>query len=282
MAGTDKGLIGTVAEELLAAEAGRHDVASFGMGTHPELDEDAGYAVQDRIVATKLGDGQRIVGAKLGLTSRAKQQQMNVDVPIVGWLTDQHRLERGRPIPADRFIHPKVEPEIFFTLATDLSGADTTPQDVAAAVDGVYAGLDVIDSRYRNFKFTLGDVVADDCSAAGYILGPVAKRIDSIDLELEAVIVEVNGKVVKTATGAAILGSPLLAVAEGVRLLARRGQSLRAGQVVLAGAMTDALPVVPGQTVRFSYSNLGCIELPPVDPGHSADGAADYRGEGAR
>lgn len=255
-----------LATRLIRAEDERQDLPALS-DTHPDLDEARGYAVQDRTLEIRESRGERLVGIKLGLTSRAKQQRMNVNTPIVGWITDAHRitdaelLSHGGRIPEGRFIHPRVEPEIFVTLQRDLAGEDVTVEQVHDAIGKVYAGLDVIDSRYQDFRFTLGDVVADNASGAGFVLGPVAREVDDLDLALEAVVVEVDGEVVDTATGAAILGHPLNAIAEGVRLLARRGRGLRAGQLVLAGALTDAIPTDAGRSIAFHFTNLGSIRL---------------------
>ncbi|KAB1643657.1 2-keto-4-pentenoate hydratase [Gulosibacter chungangensis] len=259
-------LVEELATTLIRAEDERQNLTSLA-DQHPELDEELGYAVQDRTLQLREARGEQLVGIKLGLTSKAKQQRMNVDTPIVGWLTNVHRItdaqlaaNDGR-IPEDLFIHPRVEPEIFVTLKHDLEGADVTTEDVRAAIDKVYAGLDVIDSRYQDFRFTLGDVVADNASGAGFVLGPIGLNVDDLDLALEAVVVEVDGEVVDTATGAAILGHPLNAIAEGVRLLARRGRKLEAGQIVLAGAMTDAVATNVGRSITFHFTNLGSIRL---------------------
>lgn len=253
-------LIERIARELIAAEDERRELTPF-TAEHPELDEQTAYLVQDRTLELRLERGERLVGLKLGLTSKAKQQRMKVDTPLVGWLTDAHRLAPNEPIPADRYIHPRVEPEIFVTLARDIEGP-VGADEVAGAIDRVWAGLDVIDSRYRAYSFTLPDVVADNSSGAGFVVGPVGRRVDELDLQLEAVVVEVDGKVVDTATGAAILGHPLEAVAAGINILARRGKGLRAGQIVLAGALTDAVPLDAGRSIAFHFSTLGSIHLP--------------------
>lgn len=251
-----------IAVTLLQAERSRTALDAFTSNAYPDLDESSGYAVQDRTLRVREGRGERLIGVKLGLTSKAKQRRMNVDVPLVGWITDAHRLQRDQPLPAKKFIHPRVEPEIFFTLSKDLEGPGVTPEQAGEAVGAVFAGLDVIDSRFTDYRFALGDVVADNCSSGGFVVGPVARELREIDLELEAVVVEIDGAVVDTATGAAILGHPLKALAEGANILAARGLGLKAGQIVLAGALTDAIPYDPKQSVAFHFSTLGSIRLP--------------------
>lgn len=256
----DSAFVDDVATALLAAEDRREEITPFSH-EHPELDAALGYTIQDRTLQLRLERGEKLIGVKLGLTSKAKQQRMNVDSPIVGWVTDAHRLSAEDGVDPERFIHPRVEPEIFVTLKHDLEGPGATADDVRGAVDNVYAGLDVIDSRYPAFKFTHGDVVADNASGGGFIMGPKAVGVDDLDLQLEAVVVEVDGEVTDTATGAAILGHPLNSVAEGANLLAERGEKLHAGQLVMAGALTDAVALNSGKTIAFHFSNLGSIQL---------------------
>ncbi|MEU0486748.1 hypothetical protein ABZ260_47245 [Streptosporangium sp. NPDC006013] len=121
----------------------------------------AAYQVQSELVAARVAEGERIIGVKLGLTSRAKQWRMGVAAPLTGWLTDGLLLDTGAPVPVERLIHPRVEPEIVFTLGRRLEDPGVTPASAMAAVRSVSAGLEVIDSRYRDFRFTLADVVAD-------------------------------------------------------------------------------------------------------------------------
>lgn len=187
---------------------------------------------------------------------------MQVDVPAVAWVTDRMRLNDGEVPPQDRYIHPRAEPELFFHLAQPLVGPGLTRVDAAAAVDLVAAGVDIIDSRYHDFHFTLADVVADNASSAGFVVGSVLLDPFDLDLQLESVIVEQDGVVIDTATGAAILGHPLDAVAAAGNLLGERGITLEAGSWVLAGAMTDAVPLDPTRTLGFHFANLGSIWLP--------------------
>ena len=225
----------------------------------PELDLDSAYAVQDEVLRRKLEAGERLIGVKLGLTSRAKQQRINVHAPLTGWLTDAMVLPAGVPVPQDELIHPRAEPEIVFVLGRALEGPGVTAATAMAAVDMVYGGLEIIDSRYRDFRFTLTDVVADNASSAKFVIGGVGRRPEELDLALEAVLLEVDGAVVDSATGAAVQGHPAEALALAANDLAQRGLRLEAGWIVLTGGMTDAVFTPPGSTVGAHFTNLGSV-----------------------
>lgn len=245
-------------DRLLAAEAARAPMTPL-TATDPDLDLGRAYRIQDALVARRVAAGERVVGAKLGLTSRAKQEAMGVHEPLYAWLTDAMLLPDDH-LALDPLIHPRAEPEIAFVLGTDLTGPGVTPDAVLAATATVCAALEVIDSRYADFRFTLPDVVADNASAARVRLG--ATRVGPPwDLAREECALEVDGTVVATATGAAVLGDPAEAVALLANDLARRGRRLEAGWVVLSGALTAAVPLRPGQTVRATFARLGTVAL---------------------
>lgn len=227
----------------------------------PDLDLATAYAVQDETLRRRLDRGEHLVGVKLGLTSRAKQRRMNVTSPLTAWLTDAMVLPAGDPVPQDRLIHPRVEPEIVFVMRDRLRGPGVTAAGALAAVDRVFAGVEVIDSRYRDFRFTLPDVVADNASSGAFTTGPVGLPSDALDLALEAVLLEVEGQVVDSATGAAVQGHPAEALALAANELARRGRVIEPGWIVLTGGMTDAVAIPPGATVAAHFSTLGSITM---------------------
>jgi 2-oxo-3-hexenedioate decarboxylase len=252
--------VASVAAELLRCEDERIDRPAF-TEEWPGLDLDTGYEIQDRNLAARLARGETLVGVKLGLTSKAKQQRMGVPVPLVAWLTDAMILPAGEPVPQSRLIHPRVEPEIVFTMRHRLAGPGVGCATAMAAVDSVWGGAEVIDSRYRDFKFKAGDVVADNASSGAYVTGPVGVPPSSLDLSLEAVLVEVDGVVVDSATGAAVQGHPGEALALAANELARRGRAIEPGWIVLTGGMTDAVPAPPGVSVAFHFTHLGSIHV---------------------
>lgn len=215
-----------------------------------------GYAVQ-RLLRESAGP---LVGWKLGLTSRAKQAQVGVSSPVYGFLAGTNALDLGEPLDTGALIQPRCEPEIVFVLGRDLAGPHVTAADVLAASSGVAVGIEVLDSRYRDYRFTTADVVADNTSAGRFVVGTPVPPV-GIDLSLVGVVLERNGQVVATASGAASLGHPAAAVAWMVRTMAADGEGLAAGEVVLSGGLTAAVPVAPGDVVVTSIDRLGTVEL---------------------
>ena len=240
-------LLGTVSERAPLSE------------DWPGLDVDTAYAIQDEALRLRRARGETLIGLKLGLTSRAKQQRMGIDSPLLAWLTDAMVLPAGVPVPS--LIHPRAEPELVFVLGRSLAGPGVTAATALAAVDRVYGGIEVIDSRYADYRFTLPDAVADNGSSAYFSVGPVGLPPSSLDLSLEAALLEVDGQIVDTATGAAVQGHPAEALALAANALGARGLALEPGWLVLTGGMTDAVPVRPGSRVAAHFSHLGSITL---------------------
>jgi 2-oxo-3-hexenedioate decarboxylase len=249
------------ASVLLAAEAAGTDRPPI-TDEWPDLDLDTAYAVQDETLRRRLARGERLVGVKLGLTSAAKQQRMGISSPLVAWLTDAMVLPAGVAVPRGRLIHPRAEPEIVFVMSSRLAGPGVTAATALAAVGSVYGGLEIIDSRYRDFRFKLPDVVADNASSGCFVTGPVAASPGSLDLSLEACLLELNGQVVDSATGAAVQGHPAEALALAANDLGRRGLAIEQGWIVLTGGMTDAVAVPPGAVLAAHFTHLGSIFLP--------------------
>ena len=225
----------------------------------PDLDVDTAYAIQDEALRQRRARGETLVGLKLGLTSRAKQQRMGIDSPLLAWLTDAMVLPAGVPVPS--LIHPRAEPELVFVLGRRLAGPGVTAATALAAVDRVYGGIEIIDSRYADYRFTLPDAVADNGSSAYFSVGPVGLPPSSLDLSLEAALLEVDGQIVDTATGAAVQGHPAVALALAANALGARGLALEPGWLVLTGGMTDAVPLRGNSRVAAHFSHLGSITL---------------------
>lgn len=228
----------------------------------PDLDHDTAYGIQDAVVRARVDAGAVVVGAKLGLTSAAKQRQMKVDEPLYGFLTDDMQIDTGQVLECSRFIQPRCEPELAFLLGRDLSGPQVTAAHVLAATDLVFPAIDVLDSRFTGYAFTITDVIADNSSCAGFVLGGTGVPPAGVDWRLVGCVLEHNGRLAATAAGAAVLGHPAASVAWMVRRLAARGRGLSAGQVVLSGALTEAVPVTPGDTVVARFDRLGTVEIP--------------------
>lgn len=251
------------AEIVDSAAAAALDITMLTAEQDISLEE--AYDIQRASMARRLERGERLVGMKMGLTSRAKMEQVGVHSPIYGHLTDQMLLGDGGALDPSEHVHPRVEPEVAFILGRDLEGP-TTPSDALAAVESICGALEVIDSRYRDFKFTIIDVVADNASSSKLVLGPkrlapAALADAGFDLGNLGMVLEHNGQVVQTGSSAAIFDHPLRSLAELANLLAERGEKLAAGQIVLAGAATAAVHVSSGDHVRAVIDGLGAVEL---------------------
>ncbi len=199
---------------------------------HASADMDDGYAVQWEIRRRKVARGARIVGMKAGVTSRAKMRQVGIDTPSYGFLADSYAALDGGEIEARSLIHPRVEPEFAFVLKRGVEGPGCHVGTVLAATDFVMPALEIIDSRYRDFKFDLASVVADNSSSARFVLGGRCRAADDLDLASSGLVMEKNGEAVAFGAGAAVLGHPAAAVALIANLLARRGERLHAGDIV--------------------------------------------------
>ncbi len=243
------GLAARLDEAALSGTAITQIVSAAGAGPR-----DA-YAVQAALIDRRLARGERLTGLKLGLTSQAKMAQMGVEEVIWGRLTDATRIHDGGSVDLRGLIHPRVEPEVAFLMARDVTPGD----DFASAVEAVAPAIELIDSRYADFRFSLSDVIADNTSACGFVVGPWQPVPAGID-DLE-VLLEIDGQVVQTGSTAAILGDPRRAFHEAVRLAGRHGVRLREGWVLLAGAATAAVPLRPGAQVRAVVEDLGAASM---------------------
>ena len=256
----DSNTIAGLAAHLEACQLQARDTTKI-TDEHPGMDWDDAYAVQDEILRRKLARGGRVVGYKAGLTSHAKMKQMGVDTPVFGFLVDEFDVPEGSEIKTSELIHPKVEPEICFVTRTELRGPGCHIAAVLAACDFVLPGIEVIDSRYRDFKFDLKSVVADNTSASRFVVGGRIASARDIDLRTLGIVLEKNGEPVAFGAGAAVLGHPAAAVAMLVNHLGRRGQVLPAGSLVLSGGITEAVAVQVGDHVTLRMQHLGSVSL---------------------
>ncbi|WP_282272090.1 2-oxo-3-hexenedioate decarboxylase [Stenotrophomonas sp. PS02298] len=256
----DRSIIEGCALQLLAAEQEVREVVKI-TDAHPQIGVDEAYDIQECLRSIKQAAGVRIVGMKMGLTSRPKMQQMGVDTPIYGFLGDDNAVDDGAVVDTAQLIHPKVEAEIAFVMREQLAGPGCDIAQVLAATDYVVPAIELIDSRYENFRFDLPSVIADNTSAARYVLGSRPTAVEGLDLETLGVVMEKNGQVVEVGAGAAVLGNPAEAVAMLVNMLAQRGQVLPAGSVVLSGAITAAVAVAAGDNVLVRADGLGTTSM---------------------
>ncbi|MFI9836182.1 2-keto-4-pentenoate hydratase [Nonomuraea sp. NPDC051941] len=229
--------------------------------TDVELTLEEAYAVQRAGVALRAERADCPVGVKLGFTSKAKAAQMGVSDVILGTLTESMQVEDGGTLDCARLIHPRIEPEVAFRLGRDVDPDDPASDPLIATTE-VAPAVEVIDSRYRNFTFSLQDVVADNASAAGFALGPW-RTLHEVrdDLANTAVVLEIDGHIAETGSTAAILGDPLRALAAVKRLARRHRLALPAGTIILAGAATAAAPLQAGSVIRATVAGLGQVTM---------------------
>jgi 2-keto-4-pentenoate hydratase len=248
------------AEALWIAAATGVPIAPL-TGVDADLTVADAYAIQLANVDRALADGRRVVGHKVGLTSKAMQEMLGVDEPDFGVLLDDMVVSDGATVPLGQLLQPRIEAEIGFRLGHDLEGGGVSTADALAAIDAAVPALEIIDSRIADWKIRLVDTVADNGSSAMAVLGSTFTPVDDLDLRLIGVVLERNGSLVEHGVGAAALGHPAACVAWLANKLAEFGQSLRAGQIVLPGALHRAVPVAPGDHFRAEYSTIGTVDV---------------------
>jgi 2-keto-4-pentenoate hydratase len=249
-----------IADALIEAERTRTPVPPFTRA-FPFLDPETAYKAQRLFVEHRLQGGERLVGAKLGLTSRVKRDALGIHEPVYGRLTSGMLTTAGEPLALDRLIHPRAEPEIAFLMRDRMDGP-TTAAGVIAATEAVVGAIEVMDSRYAD-RFRLPDSVADNAGAARVVLGSRPRRLSElVELRLIGCVFRARGEVVGTAAGGAVMGDPATAVAWLVNSLAARGEHLPAGSVVLSGGLTASVPLTAGALVSAEFDGLGSVDVP--------------------
>lgn len=227
----------------------------------PAGDVAAAYAVQQTQVRGWVADGRRRVGAKIGLTSAAVQRQLGVDQPDFGVLLADMAVPDGAEVPPGRLLQPRVEAEVAFVLGADLPNPQSTSVDVIRAVDHLLPAIEIADCRVAGWDITIVDTVADNAAAGLFALGTRPVRPADVDLRLCGMVLASAGEPVSVGAGAACLGNPLHAVAWLAQTLAAAGSPLRAGDVVLSGALGPMVPVTPGAAYEAKISGLGSVRV---------------------
>lgn len=225
----------------------------------PEGDVTSAYVVQQLQVRQWLQRGHRRVGAKIGLTSRAVQESFGVYQPDFGVLLDSMAVPDGAEVGLDRLLQPRVEAEVAFVLGADLPDERVTTADLTRAVDHVLPAIEIVDSRVAGWDISIVDTVADNASSGLFVLGTTPRRLTDVDLRLCGMVLEHAGEPVSVGAGAACLGNPLHALEWLARTMARSGDPLRAGDVVLSGALGPMVPVTPGAAYEARISGLGSV-----------------------
>lgn len=257
-AGTDSGIDAAVAR-LTAAAAGRTPCAPVREFLGRE-DIDSAYEVQRRIAAARSSAGARVAGAKIGLTALVVQQQFGVFQPDFGVLFDDMVHAHTEPLALDRFLQPRVEGEIAFVLGHDLDRPGATVADVLRATDFVLPAIEIVDSRIAGWDLAITDTVADNASSGAVVLGTTPYPLSGLDLSRVGMVLQRDGEPVSFGAGHACLGSPVVAVAWLAREMARRGQPLRAGDVIMSGALGPMVPVTGPGRYRLALDGLGEVE----------------------
>jgi 2-keto-4-pentenoate hydratase len=237
----------------------------------PANDVAAAYAVQEVGTSRRLTEGRRLVGRKIGLTSRVVQQQLGVDQPDYGMLFDDMDAPLGDPIEWSRLHQPKVEAEVAFILGRDLDDTKLTTADVLASVDYAVAAIEVVGSRIANWNIRLVDTIADNASSGMFVLGHELRRLTDCDVVNASMRMTRGTEVVSTGNGSACMGSPLSAVLWLAKTAARLGKPLRSGDVVLSGALGPMVVVTPGDEYEARIDGLGSVKA-LFGPAEKADG----------
>ncbi|MCW2651916.1 MAG: 2-keto-4-pentenoate hydratase [Mycobacterium sp.] len=249
-----------LAADLAQAERSRVPISPL-TSEHSDIDVVDAYEIQLINIRQRVAEGARVIGHKVGLSSKAMQQMMDVDEPDYGHLLDEMEVFEHTPVEAGRYLFPRVEVEVAFLLASDLPGADCSEGDVLAATAAFAPAIELIDTRISDWKIKLCDTIADNASSAGYVLG--AQRVSPKDVDItniDAVLTR-NGEVVAKGRSDAVLGNPVTAVAWLARKVVDFGVRLHAGDVVLPGSCTRAIDARPGDDFVAEFDGLGSVRL---------------------
>ena len=252
----DQTLITQLGDELYQALTTRSVIDPL-TARHPELTVEHAYRIQQRMIERRVEAGERIIGKKIGVTSRAVMNMLGVYQPDFGYMLDGMIYNEGASVPIDTLIQPKAEGEIAFILKKDLMGPGVTNAEVLAATECVMPCFEIVDSRIRDWKIKIGDTVADNASCGVFVLGDQAVDPRKIDLSLCGMVLERNGEIIATGAGAAALGSPVNAVAWLANTMGALGIPLKAGEVILSGALAAMFPAQAGDSFRVSIGGLG-------------------------
>jgi 2-oxopent-4-enoate/cis-2-oxohex-4-enoate hydratase len=248
-------------DELYAALRERKTVAPLTSRVDGITIDDS-YGISLRLLERRLADGERVIGKKIGVTSKPVQTMLGVYQPDFGYLTDEMAYEDGAEMPISReLIQPRAEGELAFLLKRDLVGPGITPSDVVAATDCVMACFEVVDSRIEAWKIKIEDTVADNASSGLFVLGKERVSPQKVDFVTCGMVVEKNGEILSTGAGAAALGSPLVCVAWLANALGKYGTPLEAGEVILSGSLVPLEPVKAGDVMRVQIGGVGTASV---------------------
>lgn len=247
-----------ISQQLLEAERSCQPIDAISE-KFTDLSYADAYAIQLRTIDTKVKAGAVVVGKKIGLTSKAMQEQFNIKEPDYGLIVDNRVFREGQPILRESLIMPRIEAEIAFLLKDELKGPGVTVANVLNATEGVMPAFEVIDSRFRDWKITVKDSIADNASSAAIILGGKLTQILDVDLRWIGMVLEKNGEVIVTGAGAAVLGNPAESVAWLANKLSEYDITLRRGEFIMAGSLVRAVDIESGSFFRATFDRLGSV-----------------------
>ncbi|MEH6522943.1 2-oxo-hept-4-ene-1,7-dioate hydratase [Sulfitobacter sp.] len=254
------------ATDLLEAEKAGTQISLLSL-RHPEIGMDDAYAIQNEIYRAKIAQGRKVIGWKIGLTSKAMQSALNIDIPDSGILFDDMLFAHGAVVPAGCFIQPRIEAEIAFVLKTSLGGANVTRDDVLAATDFVAPSIEILDTRIQRVDAKTGqtrkvfDTISDNAANAGIVLGPQRHAVDAVDLRWVGAITSRNGEVEETGLGAGVLNDPVQSVVWLAQRMAQYGQSIEPGQIILSGSFIRPIECPSGAEIHADFGSFGEVEI---------------------
>lgn len=254
------------AADLLAAETSGEQIGLLTIA-HSEMGMDDAYAVQNAIYRAKLAEGRKVVGWKIGLTSKAMQYALNIDIPDSGILFDDMVFDHSAVVPAGRFIQPRIEAEIAFVMKSSIGGANVTRDDVIAATDYVAPSIEILDTRILRVDPASGvtrkvyDTISDNAANAGIVLGDKQHAVDAFNLRWVGAITSKNGEVEETGLGAGVLNDPVESVVWLARRMAQYGQSIGPGQIILSGSFIRPVECPGGSKINADFGPFGQVDI---------------------
>ncbi|MGR3635729.1 MAG: 2-oxo-hept-4-ene-1,7-dioate hydratase [Shimia sp.] len=254
------------ADDLLRAKATGEQIGLLTK-RHPDMGMDDAYAIQNAIYRAKLAQGQPVVGWKIGLTSKAMQYALNIDIPDSGILFEDMVFAHGATVPQGRFIQPRIEAEIAFVMKSSIGGANVTRADVLAATDYVAPSIEILDTRIGRLDAETGktrtvfDTISDNAANAGIVLGPERHAVDDFDLRWVGAIASRNGEVEETGLGAGVLNDPVESVVWLARRMAQYGQTIDPGQIILSGSFIRPIECPSGADIHADFGSFGAVDI---------------------
>lgn len=254
------------AEDLLTAETTGQQIGLLTL-RHPEMGMDDAYAVQNAISRAKLAAGRKVIGWKIGLTSKAMQYALNIDIPDSGILFDDMLFAHGSTVPAGRFIQPRIEAEIAFVMKDAIGGEDVTRDDILAATDHVAPSIEILDTRIQRVDPATGkartvfDTISDNAANAGIVLGLQRHAPEAFDLRWVGALTFRNGEIEETGLGAGVLNDPVESVVWLARRMAQYGQRIEPGQIILSGSFIRPVECPPGTRIEADFGPFGDVAV---------------------